>query len=116
MMIKKLSIALSVIAALGLAASAPVDAKPKAVVHVNKKVTVHVNKNVGVRVRVKKNVVVKPVVRTNRVYVVGRSYNGRVWVGRNRYFWRGQWWDYGVGRCWILVDGVWFWNPLVCPL
>ena len=115
-MIKKLSIALSVIAALGLAvASAPVDAKPKGV-HVQKKVTVRVNKNTGVHVRVKKKVVVNPVVRTNRVYVIGKRYNGNVWVGRERYFWRGAWYDYGVGRCWIRVNGVWFWNPLICPI
>lgn len=41
---------------------------------------------------------------------------GRVDVGRGRHFWHGQWYEYGVGPCWVYVDGVWFWNDLVCPL
>jgi hypothetical protein len=111
-MLKKLSIALSVIAALGFAvASAPADAKPK-----NNNKSVHIQKNVHVKVKVRKNVVVVPVVRTKKVYVIGKRYNGRLWVGENRYFWRGAWYDYGVGRCWIRVNGVWFWNPVLCPI
>ena len=117
-MLKKLSIALSVIAALGLAvATAPADAKPQGNKHKSVQVKqVTVNKNARVRVKVKKNVVVVPVVRTKKVYVIGKTYNGRLWVGEKRYFWRGNWYDYGVGRCWIRINGVWFWNPVLCPI
>jgi hypothetical protein len=121
-MLKKLSIALSVIAALGLAvASVPAGAKPQG--NKNKSVQVKqvtvkknfvVKKNVTVK---KKGITVKKISGPNKtVYVVGKSYNGHIWMGRKRHFWHNQWWDYGVGRCWILVDGVWFWNPVLCPL
>lgn len=77
-------------------------------VHVKK--SVHVNKSVHVKktVHVKKNVHVH--------YVVGRSYNGHIWYGRHGHRWHGAWYAYGVGPCWVLVDGLWFWNVVACPL
>jgi hypothetical protein len=48
-------------------------------------------------------------------FVVGRAYNGNYWYGQNRHRWRGVWYAYGVGTCWIDVDGLWFWNAAVCP-
>jgi hypothetical protein len=33
--------------------------------------------------------------------VVGRSYHGGIWYGPRRHYWRGQWYAYGVGRCWM---------------
>ena len=99
-MLRKLSIVLSAVAALGFAVtvSTPVDAKPvNKNVHVNRTVTVH--RNVGVR----------------RGFVVGRRYGGHVWYGHNRHRWHNRWYGYGEGPCWINVDGEWFWNVLVCP-
>ena len=32
---------------------------------------------------------------------IGRRYHGGVWYGERRHFWRGQWYEYGVGRCWL---------------
>ena len=101
-MLKKLSIVLSLFAVLGfvLAAPAASDAKEKkksvvVVTHKRKVVVVHKRKT---------------------VYVVGKSYNGYIYVGRNGYTWNGVWYVYGVGFCWIKVGDVWFWNPSVCPL
>jgi hypothetical protein len=69
---------------------------------------------------VSRNVHVNRNVRVNRAvhgrYVVGRAYNGHVWYGRSRHFWHGRWYAYGVGPCWIYIDGLWFWNPAACPL
>ena len=53
--------------------------------------------------------------RGGRGFVVGRHYGGHVWYGHNRHRWHGAWYEYGVGPCWINVDGEWFWNVLVCP-
>jgi hypothetical protein len=41
--------------------------------------------------------------------VVGRQYHGGVWYGTGRRFWRGQWYPYGVGPCWLLspIGYVW---------
>jgi hypothetical protein len=106
-MLKKVSMVLSVVAALGvgfaLVSPAPADAKPK-------QNQVVVKKNVVV-VKKKKNVVVvkKP------VYVIGKTYNGNVWLGRKRHRWNGVWYEYGVGPCWINVNGAYFWNLLACP-
>jgi len=98
-MLKKISIALSVVGALGLAVAVSADAQP-----VKKKtVTVH------------RNVTVHRTVTTRNRYVVGRRYNGHVWYGRNRHFWHGRWYGYGVGPCWINVGGLWFWNVAACP-
>jgi hypothetical protein len=57
---------------------------------------------------VHRNVVVK------NNYVYGRRYNGHVWYGHNRHRWRGNWYAYGVGPCWVNVDGLFFWNVAVC--
>jgi hypothetical protein len=119
-MLRKASIVLSVFAALGLAAAAPASAQQG---HKNARVnkTVRVNKNVNVNknVRVNRNVNVNRNVRVNRSvhsnYVVGRRYNGHSWYGRNRHRWHGAWYAYGVGPCWINVDGLWFWNDAACP-
>jgi hypothetical protein len=112
-MLKKLSIALSVIAALGLAV-APADAKPQ---NKNKSVQVKqvtVKKNFTVK---KKNITVKKISGPNKtVYVVGKKYNGHIWYGQTRHRWRGVWYDYGVGPCWIRVGGLWFWNIAACPI
>jgi hypothetical protein len=33
--------------------------------------------------------------------VIGRRYHGGVWYGQKRHFWRGRWYEYGVGQCWL---------------
>jgi hypothetical protein len=101
-MLKKISIILSIVAAFGLVLTAPVsaDAKPK--------------KKTVVVVTPKKKVVVvhkKPVT----VYVIGKSYNGHLYVGKKRHRWHDKWYAYGVGPCWIKVGGLWFWNVAACP-
>ena len=115
-MLKMLSAVLAV-AALGLTVSfsAPADAKPvNKNVHVNRTVNVQRNVNVNLTVNVNRNVRVNRSVG-NR-FVVGQRYNGHVWYGRSRHFWRGRWYGYGDGPCWINVDGLWFWNELTCPI
>jgi hypothetical protein len=121
-MLRKLSIILSVFAALGLAAASPAAAaNAHKTVHVKNNVhvkkNVHVNKNVHVKknVHVNKNVHVKKNVRVHTNYVVGRRYNGHIWYGKNRHRWHGRWYAYGVGPCWINVGGLWFWNVAACP-
>jgi hypothetical protein len=120
-MLKKLSLALSVLAALGFAVAAPANAKEFTKnAQGNKNVNVNKSVNVNKNVRVNKNVNVNKNVRVNRAvhqnYVVGRTYNGHIWYGHSRHFWHGTWYDYGVGPCWINVDGEWFWNILACPI
>ena len=106
-MLRKASIVLSVFAALGLAAAAPANAREvHKNVHVNR--TVHVNKNVHVN----RNVRVNRSVHNN--FVVGRRYNGHYWYGQNRHRWHGAWYAYGVGPCWINIEGLWFWNVAAC--
>ena len=118
-MLRKLSIALSAVAALGfaVAVSVPADAAPKNT-HVNKSVhvnrTVHVNRNVRVNRNVNRNVRVNRSVGHGN-FRVGQRYNGRVWYGHNRHFWHGAWYAYGVGPCWVNVEGEWFWDPIACP-
>ena len=119
-MLRKLSIVLSAIAALGfaLATSAPADAQQvHKNAHVNKSVNVHRNVTVNRNVHVNRNFHVNRSVgvRGGTRFVVGRHYNGHVWYGHNRHFWHGRWYAYGIGPCWINVDGEWFWNELVCP-
>jgi hypothetical protein len=119
-MLRKLSIVLSAVAALGFALTTSAPANAKQVhknAHVNKSANVHrnVNRNVHVNRNVNRNVHVNRSVHVNRNYVVGRHYNGHIWYGRNRHFWHGAWYAYGVGPCWVNVDGEWFWNPLACP-
>ena len=113
-MLRKILIAVSAVAALGLAVSTA-DAQPvHKDKHVNKNVTVHRNVTVNRNVNVHRNVSVnRNVSRGN--FVVGRTYNGHVWYGRNRHRWHGRYYAYGVGPCWINVEGNWFWNVLACP-
>ena len=82
-------------------------------VNVNRNVHVNRNFNVNRNVHVNRNVNVNRAVHGN--YVVGRAYNGHYWYGQNRHRWHGRWYAYGVGPCWINVDGLWFWNAAVCP-
>jgi hypothetical protein len=127
-MLKKISILLSVVATLGLAvaiaapsASYAKDPKPQKQQKQQKAPKQQVQKNVVVK---QKNVVVKPqhknvVVKKNVhvKYVVGKKYHTHhVWYGYSGHRWRGAWYPYGVGPCWIWVDGVWFWNVLACPV
>jgi Ni/Co efflux regulator RcnB len=114
-MLRKISIVLSAVAVLGFAVSTA-DAQQPAQnkTHVNKNVTVHRNTNVNRNATVHRNVTVNRNVNHGN-FVVGRTYNGHVWYGRNRHHWHGQWYAYGVGPCWINVDGNWFWNVLACP-
>jgi hypothetical protein len=93
-MLKKISIALSVVAALGLGLAL---ATPQPVF---------------AQYPHKKKVVV---VKKTNVYVVGRRYNGHVWYGRTRHRWHGRWYAYGVGPCWVRVGDLWFWNVAACP-
>ena len=134
-MLKKMVMSLSVVAAFGIALSAPASAAPPEHKNVQMNRNVHVNRNVSVRhnnMNVNRNVHVNRNVRVNRDvnvnrnvhvnrnvstrYVIGRSYNGHIWYGRHRHFWHGRWYAYGVGPCWINIDGLWFWNELACPL
>jgi hypothetical protein len=113
-MLRKISIVLSAIAALGLAVvvSAPAEAAPvHKNVHVNRTVNVHRNVTVNRNVRVNRSVGV----RGGGRFVVGHAYNGRVWYGHSRHFWHGAWYAYGIGPCWVNVDGEWFWDPIACP-
>lgn len=106
-MLKKISLIASVLAALGLAIASPADAAPKkgkTVVHVTR--TTHVTRTVHRTVRVGS---------PRRNFVMGRRYGNNVWYGQKRHFWHGQWYGYGVGPCWVNVDGLWFWNVLACP-
>jgi len=111
-MLRKISI-VSVAAAVGLAfaiaapsislAKDPNPNKPH-----NKPQNKVVQKNVVVKQKVvQKNIHVK--------YVVGQKYNGHYWYGYNRHRWHGIWYAYGVGPCWINIDGLWFWNVAACP-
>jgi hypothetical protein len=95
-MLKKLSIILSLVAALGLVLAAPATSEAKTYKKTTKKVYVH------------------KTVHTNK-YVIGHSYGGHVYYGRNRHRWHGRWYAYGVGPCWINVGGIWFWNIAACP-
>lgn len=107
-MLRKVSIVLAIVAAfgIGLALATPQPAladKP------------HKKQQVQKRVLVKKNVHVNKNVHVKNVYVVGKKYNDHVWYGHHRHRWYDKWYDYGVGPCWINVDGEWFWNDLVYP-
>jgi len=123
-MLHKLSIAATIATVLLIPASAFAERVDRDV-HVKKNVNVnrnvHVDRNVNVNrnvhvdrnVNVNRNVHVNTAARGN--FVVGRAYNGNYWYGQNRHRWRGVWYAYGVGPCWINVDGLWFWNAAVCP-
>ena len=118
-MSRKLTIATAIASVLLLPAATFAETVHRKNVDVNR--NAHVNKNVNVNrnVHVNRNVNVNRNVRVNRAvhgnYVVGRAYNGHYWYGQNRHRWRGRWYAYGVGPCWINVDGLWFWNVAVCP-
>ncbi len=145
-MLKKLCLILSVTAALGLGVVASADAKGHGEghggghhggghhggghagahvnrsthVHVNRSAHVHVNRSAHVHanrsVHVNRNVRVHDNRPVNKHYVVGKSYDGHIWFGHTGHRWHGRWYAYGVGPCWIYIDGLWFWNPLTCPL
>ena len=111
-MLRKLWIAASIASVLLIPASSFAEPVKKNV-HVNKNVNVHRNVHVNKNVNVNRHVNVNRTVHGH--YVVGRAYNGHYWYGHNRHFWHGAWYAYGVGPCWINVDGLWFWNVAVCP-
>ena len=112
-MLARLSIIAAVVATFAIPTSVSAEVHNKSV-HVNKRV--HVNRNVNVNrnvhvdrnVHIRRNVhihrdvhVVKPA-QTHRL-VVGRHYHGGIWYGTSRRFWRGAWYNYGVGPCWALT-------------
>ena len=101
-MLKKVSIILSIVAAFGLVltAPAPADAKPK-------------KKGVVVIGPKRKAVVIHK--KGGPTYVIGKTYNGYLYVGKKRRHWHGKWYAYGVGPCWIRVGDVWLWNVVACP-
>jgi hypothetical protein len=113
-MLRKILIAVSAVAALGLAISTADAQTVHKKEHVNKNVTVHRNVTVNKNVNVHRNVSVNRNVSHGN-FVIGRTYNGHVWYGHNRHRWHGRWYAYGVGPCWINVEGNWFWNVLACP-
>jgi hypothetical protein len=134
-MLKKFSLILSVTAALGLGIAASAHAKggghggghhggghggghhgggPHAASHHGG--GHHGGAYVNGRVHVNGNVRVHENRAAHKHYVVGRRYNGHIWFGHSGHRWHGVWYGYGVGPCWIYVDGLWFWNPLACPL
>ena len=68
----------------------------------------------GGNVHINRNVTVNRHVAVNRHFggggpVVGGRYHGGVWYGTGRRFWRGQWYPYGVGSCWLFspIGYVW---------
>ena len=109
-MLRKVSIVLSVFAALGFAISGPAAAKQG-----HKNVQVHKNVHGHKNVSVHKKVYVHKNGHGHANYVVGKTYNGHVWYGRHRHRWHGRWYAYGVGPCWINIGGLWFWNVAACP-
>jgi hypothetical protein len=132
-MLKKLSLVLSVLAALGFAVaiSAPADAKqPQGNKTVNKTTQFkQSNKNVNFKQSSKvknfqsnKSIKVKNFQSNKNVkfqsgkFKVGQKVNGHMWFGHSRHRWHNRWYAYGEGECWINIEGEWFWNELVCPL
>jgi len=108
-MVKKFSIALSLVAALGLGFAIVAPSASFAKQNQNKP------QNVNKKVVVKKNVVVVKHVGGKNNFVVGKKYNGHIWFGHNRHRWHDKWYAYGEGPCWVNVDGLWFWNEVACP-
>lgn len=120
-MLRKVTLVLSVISALGLgfAMMAPSASFAKDPPNQNQNKPKQ-NKPKQNKPPQQKNIVVKPknVVVKKKVtvkYVIGHKYNGHIWYGYNRHRWHGIWYAYGVGPCWILIDDVFFWNILACP-
>lgn len=113
-MLRKLSIAAAIAAVLLIPAAASAASNQKGAhsnrsapasrsVHVNRnagaKRNVHVNRNVRVN-RAHRNVHVKKTVRV-RAPRIGHRYHGGIWYGHRRHYWRGRWYAYGVGSCWL---------------
>jgi hypothetical protein len=109
-MLRKLSIVLSLAAALGfgLTVAAPDAALAATTVH-----HTHGTHHTTV-VHTTHHTVIHTSHGTHH-YVVGHSYGGHVYYGHNRHYWHGRWYGYGIGPCWVNVGGVWFWNVLACP-
>jgi len=108
-MLKKFSIFLSIVAVLGLGLALTM---PQSVLAKDHKQQAHkqqAHKQQAHKQQMHKNVHVK------KTYVMGKKYNGHVWYGHHRHSWHGKWYEYGIGPCWINVEGEWFWNDLVCP-
>ncbi len=42
-------------------------------------------------------------------YRVGHRYHGGIWYGTGRHWWRGRWYAYGVGPCWLLTPIGYVW-------
>jgi hypothetical protein len=111
-MLKKIFLILSLTAALGIGIVAPAHARGGG--HHgghhgdghHEAGHVHVHGNAGMHEN-------RP---ANKHYVVGRRYDGHIWYGHRGHYWHGHWYGYGVGPCWIYIDGLWFWNPVACPL
>lgn len=40
---------------------------------------------------------------------VGHRYHGGVWYGHRRHYWRGRWYAYGVGSCWLATPIGFVW-------
>ena len=130
-MLKKISLVLSVLAALGFAVaiSAPADAKEQQKT-VNKSTQFkQSNKNANFKQSSKvknfqstKSTKVKNLQGNKNVnfksgkFKVGQKVNGHIWFGHSRHRWHNRWYAYGEGECWINIDGEWFWNELVCTL
>jgi len=41
---------------------------------------------------------------------VQHHYHGGVWYGTGRRYWHGQWYDYGVGACWLATPIGYVWT------
>ena len=95
---------LSIIAAVATLAAIPTAFAAHRSAHVDR--SVHIDKNVRVDrdVHVNKNVHID-----SNTLVIGHRYHGGVWYGHTRRYWHGQWWDYGVGACWLLTPIGYVW-------
>jgi hypothetical protein len=47
--------------------------------------------------------------RAHRNLRVGSRYSGGVWYGAQRHYWRGRWYAYGVGECWLRTPIGYMW-------
>jgi hypothetical protein len=57
----------------------------------------------------RRNVVVHRNVVVNRNVRIGRRYYGGVWYGARRHYWRGRWYAYGIGPCWLATPIGYVW-------
>ena len=120
-MLRKISLVLSVLAALGFAVSisTPADAfqanKGSKGAKMMQSKGVKSTKTMKTGKTVIKTKKTMKVMKTNK-FIVGKTYNTHhVYFGHKRHRWHNKWYGYGEGECWIRVDGEWFWNLLVCP-